>query len=123
MKRTLTIITFIVAVGLVSTVTLVIAQSSASQPDHPVPQAQTEPSSMPSCPMMKGMMHHMSMENRMGQMDSMPCPMMKEHSPMAGQCMQMMMSEETHRQAMIEMLRQNPQLREQMQQMLQQAEQ
>ncbi|MBI3950360.1 MAG: hypothetical protein HY314_07895 [Acidobacteria bacterium] len=123
MKRTLTTITFTVVIALAGAFAFAMAQSSATQPDHLRQQEQSDQSSMPPCPMMKGMMHTMPMGNMMRHMDSMDCPMMKGHSLMAGQCMQMMLSDEDHREAMIEMFRRNPELREQLRQMLQEAEQ
>lgn len=124
MRRILAMITLVMTIGLAGALALATAQSQGSPPDHPEPQAQTDQSPMPSCPMMtKRMMHNMPMGNMMRHMGSIRSPMMKEHSMMTGQCMQMMISDENHRAAMIEMLKQNPQLREQMKQMLREAEQ
>lgn len=123
MKRVLTIITLMTIIGLAGALALATAQSQDSPPDHPVERARAEQSPMPSCPMMmKGMMRNRPMRNT-HHMGSMCSSMMKEHSMMTGQCMQVMMSDENRRAAMIEMFKRNPQLRERMKQILQEAEQ
>ena len=54
--------------------------------------------------------------------DSMPC-MMGGDSKTTGQCLQMMLGDEKHQTAIIEALKANPELREQVKQLVQKAEQ
>lgn len=118
MKRILAIMALAVGIALSGAFVYTPAQTGAARPDGQEQSGQSAQTTAPSCPMMSGGMMGGMMQN----MGSMACPMMQGNSQMAGQCMQMMMGDEGHRRGVVETLRQNPELREQLKQVLQESE-
>ncbi len=115
MKRTFAILTLVIAVALSGIFAIAMAQSSSVQHDHSGHQNQSDKGS-------HSMMSHDGMHGMMHGKDSMACPMMSGDPKAAGQHMLMMLKDEKHRQVAVEVLKQSPELREQIRQLLQKAE-
>ena len=118
MKRTLAILALIIGVALTGTFAFAMAQSNPAQHDQHAQHGQADKSAMKSHSMMsKGAMGGM-----MDDKHSMSCPMMSGDPKTAGQHMLMMLKDEKHRTAAVGVLKQNPELREELKRILEESE-